>query len=216
MQLAGFTKREPVTGDRLPAKEAADKPLVVLVREHRTGIKTKYNNDPARPGYKPEGGEGVQLDVADLTTDSVFIDVLWMNGAVVDNLAPYVGQALPVKLVWTASAKGGNAYLTVEGLDGAELAKAQAWAVANPNRFDTERAQRQANAQSFTQPAVTAQPGPIAAMPQQFATNGAQLATVPPAQAKPAPAPNNHGAVDVTDPAVQALLHQIASGQPAA
>lgn len=192
MELAGFTKREPVTGDRLPAKEAVDKPLVVLVREYRTGIKTKYNSDPARSGYKPEGGEGVQLDVADLTTDSVFCDVLWMNGAVVDNLAPYVGQALPIKLVWTASAKGGNAYLTVEALEGAELAKAQAWAQANPNRFDTERAQRQANAQSFA-PKVTQTP-PV---------------TVPDA---PAPQQARPHWRDPNDPAVQALLAQIANG----
>ncbi|WP_263251611.1 hypothetical protein [Saccharopolyspora rosea] len=183
MELSGFAPRENVTGDRLPAKEAAEKPLVVLVREHRTGVKTKYNSDPNRPGYKPDGGEAVILDVADLTTNSLYIDVMWMNGAVVDNLAPYLGQAVPIKLVWTASAKGGNSYLTVEALTGAELEKAAAWAKANPTAFDTERAQRQAGAASFTQPASPA---------------------VSP-QTSVAPA-------DPNDPAVQALLAQINGG----
>src|SRR5215208_2595808 len=149
MELGTFTPRtnDENYGDKFTAKEAIDRPLVVLIREHRTGIKTKFNSDPGKDGYKPEGGDGVTVDVADVRTNEVWIDVLWMNGAVVDNLAVYIGQTVPIKLVWTASAKGGNAYINVQPLEGQELALAQQWAQANPTRFDTERASRAAEAQ---------------------------------------------------------------------
>ncbi|MCA1696410.1 MAG: hypothetical protein LC749_17765, partial [Actinobacteria bacterium] len=104
MELDTFTPRvnDGIMGDSFPARDAADRPLVVLVREHRTGIVTKF---------KPEGGDGVIIDAADVTTNEVWIDVLWMNGAIVDNLATYVGQTVPVKLTWQAPKSGGNSYL---------------------------------------------------------------------------------------------------------
>lgn len=182
MQLGTFAPRARTEGDSFPAKEAVDRPLIVLVREHRTGIVTKY---------KPEGGDGVVVDVADTATNSVWIDVLWMNGAVVDNLAGYVGQPVAVKLEWVASSKGGNSYISIAALEGAALAQASAWAAANPNRFDVERKART----------------PKAATPAPAAPAVPALPTVP-APATP---------VDVNDPAVQALLAQIAaSGATAA
>lgn len=183
MELSGFTPRERSGGDQFPAKEAVDRLLVAQVREHRTGIVTKF---------KPEGGEGVVVDVADVTADAVWIDVLWMNGAVVDNLAPYLGQTVPIKLVWTPSQKGGNAYIGVEALEGAELAQAGQWAQNNPTRFDQERLERQSN-----NPAATQQPA-------------APAATAP--AAAPAAQPQQATA-DPNDPAVQALLQQINGGQ---
>lgn len=192
MELGNFTKPER-GGDRLPAKEAVDRPLVVRVVEHRTGVKTQY---------KPEGGEGVQLDVADTASDSVWIDVLWMNGAVVDNLAPYVGQVLPIKLVWTPSAQGGNPYIGVSALEGNELATAQQWAANNSNRFETERAQRAASAGTGQHPAAPAPATPPATAAQQQ-----------PAPAAPSPAPSDAQPADPNDPAVQALLQQINGGQ---
>ncbi|GAA0638068.1 hypothetical protein GCM10010174_69890 [Kutzneria viridogrisea] len=198
MQLGTFTEREHTAqGDSLQAKETVDKPLVVLVREHRTGIITKF---------KPEGGEGVQLDVAVIAENKVYIDVLWMNGAVVDNLAPYLGQAVPIKLVWTPSAKGGNPYISVRPLEGAELAAAQQWATSNPTRFDTERQQRATQAAQFQQ--QTPQAAPVQQAPAPVAQ---QPAAAP--VAAPQPPASNTGAIDVTDPAVQALLAQIAGGQ---
>jgi hypothetical protein len=137
MQLNTFVEREYSDGDRLQAKEAVDRALVVLVREHRTGVVTQY---------KPDGGDAVVSDVADVRTNEVWIDVMWMNGAIVDNLAPYVGQPVAVRLVWTPSAKGGNPYIGVKPLDGADLVAAQQWATANSNRFDVERQQRTAAA----------------------------------------------------------------------
>lgn len=196
MELTGFTKPER-GGDRLPAKEAVDRPLIVRVVEHRTGVKTQY---------KPEGGEGVQVDVADTAGDSVWIDVLWMNGAVVDGLAPYVGQALPIKLVWTPSAQGGNAYIGVQALDGAELATAQQWASNNPTRFDTERAQRAASADTGSQQPAPAQPAAPASTPP------ATVAQQQPTPAAPAQPPAGQQPADPNDPAVQALLQQINGG----
>lgn len=188
MELTGFTPPERNTGDRLPAKEAVDTPLIVQVREHRHGIVTQF---------KPDGGDGVSVDVAGVATDSVYIDVLWMNGAIVDNLGPYVGQTLPIKLVWTPSARGGNAFIGVAALEGGELTAAQQWATNNPNRFETERAQRASGA---TPPTTSATPPATVAQqqPTQDTPSG------PPSGAQQAADPN--------DPAVQALLQQINNG----
>ncbi|GAA0632445.1 hypothetical protein GCM10010174_61890 [Kutzneria viridogrisea] len=207
MQLGQFTEREPAQGDRLSAKENLNKPMIVLVREHRTGIKTAHNSDPNERGYKPDGGDGVQVDVALVGTNEVYLDVLWMAGAIVDNLAPYVGQAVPVKLATATSAKGA-AYITVKGLDGAQLAQAQQWAAANPNRFEQERAQRAAQAAAAPTPQV---PGAPAAPPAWAAP--APAATPPPAAPAAPPAATGAPAAALQDPAVQALLAQLAGGQ---
>ncbi|MGI8313313.1 hypothetical protein [Saccharopolyspora hattusasensis] len=132
MELSGYEAPSRPNGDGLPAKEAVDKPLIVVVREHRQGIVTKFS---------PDGKDGITVDVADLTTDSTFLDVLWMNGAIVDGLAPHVGKAMPVKLVWTPG-KSGYPYLSVAPLEGAELQLAAAWATKNGDRIERERAER--------------------------------------------------------------------------
>lgn len=200
MELGTFTPRERQDGDTFPAKEAVDRALVVLVKEHRTGIVTKF---------KPEGGDGVVVDAADVATNEVFLDVLWMNGAVVDNLAPFVAQAVPIKLVWIASAKGGNAYIGVESLDGPLLTQAQTWAAANAGRFDTERLQRAAQAH---QPAH-APAGSIGAQAlADVQAQNAAAATPPPAAPVAAPPAAAPAQVDVNSPEVQALLAQIAAG----
>lgn len=205
MQLGTFTPRprEEMIGDQLQAKEAIGRPLVTFVREHRTGIKTKFNQDPKEKGYKPDGGDGVIVDVADVNTNEVWIDVLWLNGAIVDNLALYVGQAVPIQLVWTPSQKGGNPFIGVAALEGNQLAQAQQWAATNPTRFDTERAQRQANAASHEQPAVA--PVALPTLPQAAP---APVTTAP--VAAPAPA-----ALNPNDPAVAALLAQLGAQQTA-
>lgn len=189
MELGTFAPRErdQVSGDQLQAKEAVDKPLIALVREHRENMTTKY---------KPNGdGVGVICDLADTATDQVWIDVLWMNGAVVDNLVPYLGQAVPIKLVWTPSANGGNPYISVKPLEGAQLGVAQQWAARNPSRFETERAQRATKSGGFKE-------GDPAAAPS--------FAQVPTQNSGPASAP---GAVDPNDPAIAAILAQLAAQQ---
>jgi hypothetical protein len=214
MELGTFTPRpreEMTAGDKLQAQQAIDKVLVAFVREHKSGIKTKFNQDPAEKGYKPEGADGVVVDVADVVANEVFIDVLWLNGAIVDNLSPYVGQAVPIKLVWTASASGGKPFIGVQGLEGAQLQQAQQWASANPARFDTERAQRASNAAAFAaeQPVTPAPLTPVAMAPAAPAPAAAPAA--------PAPAPAAAPAMDPNDPAIAQLLAQLAAQQqPAA
>jgi hypothetical protein len=206
MELGTFAPRprEEMVGDQLQAKEAIGKTLVVFVREHKTGIKTKFNQDPKEKGYKPDGGDGVIVDVADVNTNEVWIDVLWLNGAVVDNLAPYVGQAVPIELVWTPSQKGGNPFIGVAALEGLRLQTAQQWAAANPTRFDTERAQRKATVDAHVAPAAAA-PAPLLTVP-------VAPAAAPPAPAAPAPA----AALNPNDPAVAQLLAQLQAQQTTA
>lgn len=203
MELGTFEPRprEDIMGDQLQAKEAVDKPLIVFVRQHKTGIKTKFNSDPKLQGYKPDGSDGVIVDAADVTTNEVWIDVLWLNGAIVDNLIPYVGQAVPIKLAWQAPAGGGNSYIVVTPLADQQLQQAQQWATANPTRFDDERARRQAEANANGTPAPAAP----------------ALATVPMGQpAAPTPAPATP-ALNPNDPQVAALLAQLNAQQtPAA
>lgn len=178
-------------GDKLTASDAVDKPLVVLVREHRTGIITKY---------KPEGGDGVTVDVADIRTDEVYLNVLWMNGAIVDNLAAYVGKPVAVKLAYQAPKGGGNSYITVAPLEGTDLALAQQWATSNTNRFENERVTRAAQANPTDTPlaTVTTPTTPTPAPDPTVATPSADGADDP-----------------MNNPAVQALLAQIAAKQSA-
>jgi hypothetical protein len=182
LQLGTFTEREAgPQGDKLSARDNVDKPLIVVVREHRTGIKTIHNQNPQEPArYKPDGGEGVHVDVALIAENRVFVDVLWMGGAIVDSLSPYVGQVLPVKLYWRASEKGGNPYVSVKPLDGPELVLAQQWAAANPTRFDAERQQRAAAAAAQPTAGVPGAP----TTPPEWAMPAAA-----PAVGTPAPAP---------------------------
>jgi len=226
MNLDTFTPPVREEGDRVPAKEMVGRPLVVLVREHRTGVKTQFNSNPQDPAkYRPEGGEAVLLDMADLTTGAVYIGALWFNGAIVDSLKGYVAQALPVKLFYDTPKTGTNPYLNVEPLAGNELAAAHQWVTANPDRFERERAARQAAAlaaasvPSAPMSAPVGTRGPIAQIPaqvvHQFAPLGAAAASAPATPYIPTPpvAPAAPPTVDVTDPAIQALLAQIASQQ---
>jgi hypothetical protein len=215
MQLGNFVEREMVSGDQWPAKEAVGHPLVVLVREHRHGIKTKHNNNPALPGYKEDGGDGVIVDVADLTTNQVYIDVLWMSGAITDALSPYVGgDPVAVRFDWTPSKSGGNPYIGVKALEAAELNQAASWVAANPTRFETERAQRQAAAaaQAAAVPPVNATtPPPDWAVAAPPATPPAPAAPAAPPATPPAPA-TPPPALDPTSPEIAALLATLNQG----
>lgn len=243
MNLDTFTPPTREEGDRVPSKEMVGRPLIVQVREHRTGVRTKFNSDPTdTKTYKAEGGDAVLLDIADVSTGAVYLNVLWFNGAIVDSLKSYVASALPVKLFYDTPKTGTNPYLNVEPLTGPELAAAHAWAAANPHRFEAERAARAARAAANggmppvpgapTQPpswaaGLVAPTAPPAAMPATYApayttpagyappvtpTAATQPAT-PPTPLPPAPVvtATAHAPVDVNDPAIQALLAQIAA-----
>lgn len=196
MELGSFEPRSAGDGDRWQAQEAAERPLVVLVREHRTGIVTQYS---------PNGGEGVVIDVADVRVNQCWISVLWMNQAIVDNLAPYVGQPIAVKLVWTPS-KSGNKYLAVQPLDGPELALAQQWVASNPTRFDLERQQRAAAAAA--QPTVQV-PGAPTTPPEWAVPAAGQTPATPLPVAAPQPAAVTPGPIAQIPQGVAATAEQM-------
>jgi hypothetical protein len=119
-------------GDSLKPSEIIDHLLIVRIRQRKEGIVTQYT---------PEGGPGVIVDVVDLdavdtTTGQIgpqaYSDVLWMNGAIVDNLTPNVGKTIAIRLVW-ATGKSGRNYVSIEAADEAGKAKAGAHLTANPD-----------------------------------------------------------------------------------
>lgn len=129
--LDTYTPNES-SGDSLKPSEIVGHVLVVRVRQRKDGIVTQYT---------PEGGPGIVVDVVDLDhvdTDTevigprAFTDVLWMNGALVDNLTPNVGKTIAVKLVW-ATGKSGRAYVAIEAATDAEKARAATYLTANPD-----------------------------------------------------------------------------------
>jgi hypothetical protein len=63
-------------------KENFDKPLLIKVREFKQGIVTEHS---------PDGGEGIIVDLVDLTDGKVYRNVLWMGGAIVDGLKAHAG-----------------------------------------------------------------------------------------------------------------------------
>lgn len=135
MQLnTSYEPKVDIDGDQLKPSDVAGHPLIVKVYEHRTGITTKF---------KPNGdGTAVLVDVLNLTNGEVSVNVLWFNGAIVDNLVGYVGgDALAIKLVYKES-KSGNSYLIPEALAGDDLQAAMQWAQAKPNIFEDTRAER--------------------------------------------------------------------------
>lgn len=189
--------------DNLKASDCADQavPLLVRVNEYKTHLKTKH---------APNGdGEGVSVDVVNLRTNEVFVNVLWMGGAVRDQLRDYAGngQLLPIKLIWDTS-DNGNAFVTPEALEGAEFQHAANFVQQYPTYLDDQKnaklaawkAQQEQNAgQPASAPAFPALSGPApqaapaapapAATPAPAPAPAAPVAQPVPAQAAPAPAP---------------------------
>jgi len=129
MTLGQFVKQtNNQFSEKYEARAAADAqaPMLVFVREYKSGLTTMHAKDGS--------GEGVVVDIMDLQRYaagagpmSVFCNVLWMGGAVRDQLKRYAGQEapLPIKLVWATPAGGGMRYVSPEQLDGDWLAYAQ-------------------------------------------------------------------------------------------
>ncbi len=174
MALSTYERPEYEQGDRLPTKEMADNghPMVIYVRDKKSGIKTDFNSDPKNAAaYKPDGGEAVILDIYDMTTRAIYTGVMWFSGALVDQFSRYIGENLAVRLVWTQGS-GNYKYVAPEQLSGAELAAAAAWEAANPDTFKLTRDARARAAESEAVAAGVAKPSrpagnltPIAAKP---------------------------------------------------
>lgn len=136
MQLnTQFEMTAGLDGDQLKPSDVTDHPLIVKVYERRDNLTTKF---------KPEGdGSAVLIDVLDMATNQVYINVMWFNGALVDNLSGYAKQdALAIKLVEKKAKSTGNNYLVPQALTDNDLATAMKWAQAKPHIFEETRDER--------------------------------------------------------------------------
>lgn len=130
-------------GDKVQARSLADHALIVLVLEKKWIARTQH---------APQGGFAVIVDVFDVHTQEIYCGAMWMGGAIVDQLAPYAnnGQALAIKLVWTANKGGGNQYLSPRQLEGEEMNIANQWVAARPQMFDEARVEKGYGPYEFT------------------------------------------------------------------
>lgn len=83
--------------DEFKPKDNIDKPLMVKIREVKTGIVTEHS---------PDGGEGLIADLVDLSDGKIYRNVLWMGGAVVDGLKPMVGKVTVIRFEKRTSNSG--------------------------------------------------------------------------------------------------------------
>lgn len=130
-----FEMSAGLDGDQLQPSQVTEHPLIVKVYERRDNLTTKYS---------PQGdGSAVLLDVLDMATNQVYINVMWFNGALVDNLSGYAKQdALAIKLIEKKSKATGNNYLIPQALTDNDLATAMKWAQAKPHIFEETRDER--------------------------------------------------------------------------
>ena len=128
LTLGSYTPPAPKeSGDNYKPSEHVGSVLIVKVLEHKTGIVTQY---------KPDGGDGVTLDICDLTAKGeTYTDVLWMNGALVDGLKEYAGKGpLVITLAWRTGSSGRD-YLAIEPATEKQLTAAQKWVNDNGDPF---------------------------------------------------------------------------------
>lgn len=90
--LGQYNKPQGSQGDRVQAQQMVDRPMLVWVRRTEWKNKTRFNEN---------GGTAVFVDILDLSNNAVYIEVMWMAGAIVDGLKQYAGDgcAYPVQIV---------------------------------------------------------------------------------------------------------------------
>lgn len=163
--LGTFVPRPAQTGDQFQARFAVGRPLFVQVvgvdgarqvKDQQTGANIVKKSVTVHV-WDLVGG---QISVSDQNVpvqgapNTVYCNVLWMAGAIVDNLEPYVGApAMPLKIV-SIKGKSNFFYLALEGIEGPELQQMQAVFAADPTRIDREAAAKaQAGAAQTAAPA---------------------------------------------------------------
>lgn len=196
MGLGQFVKPDnQIMHDTLRARDVATSktPMLVYVREFKTGLKTEFNKDGT--------GEGVAVDLVDLSTfqsnpeGSVYCNVLWMSKAVADQLRPCAGgDPVAIRLAWAAGGSFGQ-YVVPEPIEDDWLQWAQYIVTNYPEFVNQVKAKRLAawQAEHPDAPAQAA-PAPQAApaLPSVVAASPAPQAAPP---APPAPAPQAVAAV---------------------
>ena len=130
------------------------KPLIVVPIEYREHLITKFSKEP---GHDPLGDPAVYVDVVDIRDTSedaegnpvqgrIYTNVLWMNPAVVDCIAPVILNAaiqdktMAVKGAWQTPKHGGKNYIVIQNLEGQEEALAEAWYASQGHRIAEARA----------------------------------------------------------------------------
>jgi hypothetical protein len=121
-----FKEPELVKGDEYKAIDHVGATLAVKVKGYKERIVTPNS---------PEGGPGVIVDLVDLETSKVYRDTLWMSGAIVDRLKPYVGGLLVIKFERQTSKASGRPYPCPVPVDSAGTARAEKWFADNGDPF---------------------------------------------------------------------------------
>lgn len=141
MTLGSFVPRSRVAGDKIDLRNSAfyNRPYLISAVDYNPTFHSKMKN---------ENVEAVWADVLDLQTGSVLVNVLFTNGAIVDNLKENVGTGviLPVKIEKQAGGNYGG-YAVLAALTDQEAALAnQVYNNGGWNNVTQERAQREAAA----------------------------------------------------------------------
>lgn len=141
MTLGSFVPRSRVAGDKIDLRNSAfyNRPYLISAVDYNPSFHSKMKN---------ENVEAVWADVLDLQTGSVLINVLFTNGAIVDNLKENVGTGviLPVKIEKQAGGNYGG-YAVLAALSDQEAAMAnQVYNSGGWNNVTQERARREAAA----------------------------------------------------------------------
>jgi hypothetical protein len=154
--LGSFVPQAPQSGDRFQAKTAVGRPLLVQVTGYDAAKEILNRNTNMR-----EVKGAVYVDVWDFVggpgdpynnippapANSVYVGVMWMAGALVDNLKGYQNAApLPVKIIARPNQRTPGNHLALAPLEGQELELVTAHYNADPTRFDRERQARAAAA----------------------------------------------------------------------
>jgi hypothetical protein len=215
MAFNTFERSNTIQGDKFNPRDNKNTPLIVIVHRRVEGIKTKHNQNPAKESqFKPDGQSVVYVDVVDLKTGGIFIDVMWMAGAVVDQLAPideptkYVGAPTPIKLVECSNKSEFN-HLEPRALEGDELQVAVDWW----NAYGSVVAQRRTEFEA-KKPTAPVTAAPVAAPPAP-ALPSLGVPAAPPAAPAPAAAAPAPVAAPAPAPAAAALAPAAAAPAPA-
>lgn len=184
MTLGTFTPRTRITGDKIDLRQQQwyNRPMLMRCNEYSDQFTSKMKGNAKV--------EAVWADVVDLASGTILINVLFTNGAIVDNLKEYAGTetTLPVKIVKQAGGQFGG-YAVLEALTEQEQAAAGQWYQQYWGLVDQERAKREA----ASRPLQNQAPGGFnPAQGQQGFAPAAQ--TAPPQQfQQPAPQQSQFG-----------------------
>lgn len=122
-----FVAPEIEDGDTFKPHEHIGAVVIVKARERKNGVVTPNTPDP--------GGPAVIVDLVDLTDGQKYLNVLWMGGAFVDALTPYVGKGPVVLEIESRTGKSGRAYGAPKAASDAQIQLATQYYTAKGDPF---------------------------------------------------------------------------------